>query len=99
MANEQMRMGERVKQLRSAAGLTQQGLAVAAGLSMSVVSQIEQGTNEDPRLSTLAALARTFGVSLDNLAGFEPARPAQTPADLPPAQEKRTRKAPRPRGG
>ncbi len=108
MADERPQIGQRVKQLRSGAGLTQQGLAVAAGLSVSVVSQIEQGTNEDPRLSTLVALARALGVSLDNLAGFEPGRAApsagegakHTPADLPAAQGKPLgRRARKPRGG
>jgi transcriptional regulator with XRE-family HTH domain len=60
-------IGENVKRLRAAAGLTQQGLAVAAGLSVSHVSQIEQGTNQDPRGSTLRALARTLGTTIDAL--------------------------------
>ena len=46
-------------------------LAVAAGLSVSLVTQIEQGRTGDPRLSTLRALASALGVSLDELAGKE----------------------------
>jgi transcriptional regulator with XRE-family HTH domain len=79
---------ENVKRLRAAAGLTQQQLATAAGLSVSVVSQIEQGTNEDPRLSTLAALARALGASLDALAVSTEPTDTGTPA---PAAPKRTK--------
>jgi len=66
------RIAQRVKELRGRSGLTQQAVAMAAGLSVSVVSQIEQGTNADPRLSTLLALAAALGVSLDELAGPGP---------------------------
>src|SRR5262245_36077935 len=59
----------RVKALREAAGLSQQALANAAGLSISVISQLEQGTKTDPRLSTMQALARALGVEVCDLAG------------------------------
>jgi transcriptional regulator with XRE-family HTH domain len=63
-----MPIKDRVRQLRKAAGLTQQTLAVKAGLSMSAVVQIESGRIPDPRVSTLKALAVALGVSLDELA-------------------------------
>jgi transcriptional regulator with XRE-family HTH domain len=65
-------VGENLKRLRAAAGLTQQQLAVAAGLSVSVVAHIERGHIPDPRASTLRALARSLGCTLDDLAGDEP---------------------------
>jgi transcriptional regulator with XRE-family HTH domain len=65
------RVGDRLRSFRAAAGLTQQQLATAAKLSVSVVTQIEQGKTDDPRLSTLRALAKALGVSLDKLAGNE----------------------------
>ena len=54
---------------RTAKGMTQQQLAVAAGLSMSLVSQIEQGTNADHaiRSLTVRALARALAVKLADL--------------------------------
>jgi transcriptional regulator with XRE-family HTH domain len=82
-------IGQSVKDLRAAAGLTQQELAVRAGLSVSVVSQIEQVTNADPRLSTLAALAGALGVSLDQLAGGVMSAP--DPSGEKPAPKKITR--------
>jgi len=60
-------LAARVKQLRAAAGLSQQSLAVAAGLSVSLVSHLEQGSRSDPRISTTTALARALGVTLDDL--------------------------------
>jgi transcriptional regulator with XRE-family HTH domain len=54
----------RLKQLRHAAGISQQELASRAGLSVSVVCQIEQGRRTDPRISTLKAVADALGVSV-----------------------------------
>ena len=71
-----MPIADKLKQLRADAGLTQMQLAVKAGLSMSVISSIEQGSIPDPRVSTLHALAKALGVPLDALA----------PDDEPPAE-------------
>ncbi len=75
-------IGERIRELRTAAGMSQQALAMAAGLSMSVVSQLEQGYRDDPRISTVAAIARALGVTIDELmpkAGqVEPELPKKT---------------------
>jgi len=60
-------LAARLKELRLAAGMSQQSLAVAAGLSVSLVSQIEQGSRSDPRISTTTALARALGITLDEL--------------------------------
>ena len=40
-------IGANVERLRKTAGLTQQGLATGAGLSVSLICQIEQGINTD----------------------------------------------------
>jgi transcriptional regulator with XRE-family HTH domain len=62
-----MPIGERVKELRSAAGLSQMDLARASGLSLSIITQLEQGVTADPRLSTLKALAAALGCDLNEL--------------------------------
>jgi transcriptional regulator with XRE-family HTH domain len=68
MAEQKMPvLARQVKALREAAGLSQQALATAAGLSISVVAQIEQGKKADPKLSTVLALAGALRVSLDAL--------------------------------
>jgi transcriptional regulator with XRE-family HTH domain len=61
-------IGARLQALRRAAGLSQQALAMRAGISMSVVFQIEQGKKKDPRLSTVAALAEGLGIPIGELA-------------------------------
>jgi transcriptional regulator with XRE-family HTH domain len=50
-------IAKRLRKLRIAAGLSQQDLAVNAGLSLSVVGQAEHGRKSDPRVSTVRALA------------------------------------------
>src|SRR5262249_38793573 len=48
--------GARLKQLRVAAGLSQETLAERAGLSAAAVSALERGTRRAPQRATLAAL-------------------------------------------
>lgn len=62
-------IARRLKELRAMAGMSQQSLAVSAGLSVSLVSQIERGSRLDPRVSTITALATALGVGLDELVG------------------------------
>jgi transcriptional regulator with XRE-family HTH domain len=81
-----MPIGDRLKRLRKAAGMTQQALATAAGLSMSAIIHIEAGRIPDPRLSTLKALARALGVTLDEL-GSNGGEPAEGSAPEPPPEE------------
>jgi transcriptional regulator with XRE-family HTH domain len=53
------------------------------------VVQIELGTIPDPRVSTLRALARALGVSLDELAGEEDGGdgPTEAPEEPPPPKK------------
>jgi transcriptional regulator with XRE-family HTH domain len=85
-----MPIKDRLKALRKAAGLTQQALAFKAGLSVSAVVQIENGTIPDPRLSTVRSLARGLEVSLDEL-GAEDEPPPEAEPEQPP-------EPPKPRG-
>ena len=53
-------------------------LARATGLSLSLITQLEQGLTADPKLSTLRALAKALGCTLDELGqngGDQPAAP------------------------
>ena len=68
-------LARRVKQFREEAGLTQQALAIRAGLSISAVFQIEQGSKNDPRVSTVKALADALGVAVDDLPTESPRAP------------------------
>jgi len=52
--------------VREREGVTQQQLAVSAGLSIGTVSSIERGET-DPKLSTLFRIARGLGVPIRDL--------------------------------
>lgn len=55
--------GERLKQLRKAAGLTQAQLAERTGMHVMGVSKLERGQYE-PSWPAVKALAKALGVSL-----------------------------------
>ena len=73
---------------RKRLGLKQQELAEQAGLSRMTVQRIESGAI-DPRLSTLAEMARVLGLELVAVAAEQPAQPDQAaqpdPAEPPAA--------------
>src|SRR5579859_7816188 len=61
--------GERLRELRELAGLTQQQLATRAGLSLSNLAQTEQGLKGDPKAKTAIALAEALNMSVYDLIG------------------------------
>lgn len=63
--------GGKIRGLRIRRRLTQQKLAMAAGLSLTQVSRIETGVHR-PRFSTLEALAGALGVDADDLIDYAP---------------------------
>lgn len=94
--------GERLRRLRTAAGLTQEQVAEGAGVPLTSLRNWERDRRE-PSVTTGAALARALGVSADELlgmgAGQAAADPgAATPPPEPPAPAKRGRPA-KPRAG
>lgn len=91
MMVEAMPIKDRLKQLRKATGLTQQALATAAGMSISVVVQIESGKIPDPRVGTLKRLAKALGVGLLDLAGDNGGEP-EALDQAEPEQPKKPRK-------
>lgn len=62
-------LADNVRKYRRAAGLSQEGLAEAADLSLSTVRKVEQGGHVS--METLAALARALGVSTSALFATE----------------------------
>lgn len=70
------RLGDRIRQLRSSRGLSQERLAELADLSRDAVSRIERADRE-PRLETLDALAQALGIELPDILKFDrgPPRP------------------------
>mgnify|MGYP001399002129 CR=1 FL=1 len=59
-----MNIGDRLKSLRTAAGMTQPEMAAIAGTSKQYVSQLEGGKNQIPNGQFLEAWSRHFRVSL-----------------------------------
>jgi transcriptional regulator with XRE-family HTH domain len=81
-----MPLKDRLRELRTDAKMTQQTLAMKAGLSVSVVAHIESGRIPDPRLSTLRALAKAMGVGIAELLEDEDEGEAP-PADQDEAEQ------------
>lgn len=61
--------GDRVQSLRKAHDMSQSELAEHIGVSQSNISAYESGKQE-PKMSQLILLARTFGVSIDYVCGL-----------------------------
>ena len=59
-----MKVGEKIKELRIEAGLTQMRLAKAAGVSQKAIDYWERGVNE-PKVSYVIALVKVFNISYD----------------------------------
>jgi transcriptional regulator with XRE-family HTH domain len=64
----------RLKSLRVKANLTQQQLAFESGLSMALISQIEQGKKNDLLMSTVQALGDALGVDCTAFVEKKPRR-------------------------
>jgi transcriptional regulator with XRE-family HTH domain len=62
-----MALAGRLKALQEKKGMTQQELAVKAGLAVSIVTKLEGGVTEDPRWSTVCALADALEVNVSEL--------------------------------
>ena len=64
------KFSERLKELRIEAGLSQEKLANAVGLTHTAIGLWEQG-KRTPNLDAVIVLAEFFSVSIDYLAGLE----------------------------
>lgn len=68
-------IGSRVRAARERLGWTREALAFHSGLSWSAIAQVESGRRTNLRPSTLAALSRSLGVSIDYLVDGSLRRP------------------------
>jgi transcriptional regulator with XRE-family HTH domain len=64
-------MGQRIRELRLARGMTQAELAAAAGVQLDTLRKWERGSRT-PLLDAAAKLAAGLGVTVGVLAGTEP---------------------------
>lgn len=68
-------IGSRVRGARERLGWTREALAFHSKVSWSAIAQVESGRRRNVRPSTLAALSRALGVSIDYLVRGGPSRP------------------------
>lgn len=62
--------GERLRQIRTERGWSQERLGEVIGVSRSAISKIEKGTVPDPKLEQVAKMAEALGVSAEWLSGW-----------------------------
>jgi len=70
MSTLRSRFGERIRQLRTSKGLTQEELAEAVGVSTDFISLIERGERA-PSFENLERLAEALGVNVAELFDFQ----------------------------
>ncbi len=64
-------LGEHIKAIRTALGWSESQLARKAGVSQSVISDIETGKNNNPRIKTLWKLGHAMGIPLSELLNID----------------------------
>ena len=85
-------IGDRLKDERKRAGLTQRELARRLGLSPSLISQLESGASK-PSVGTLYAIVTELGVSLDSIIRGEKPQDPQKPTPGSPVVNPGARQA------
>ena len=60
-------MGIRIKEIREKMGMTQEELAVKAGVSRATLCEVENNPDKKPTVRTLEKLASALGVTLDRI--------------------------------
>lgn len=85
-------LGHTIRDLRSAAGFSQEKFAAAVGLHRTFMGNLERGRT-NPSLETLERIARVLGLSVAALMGAVEQRRGAEPAQLggafsPPAERK-----------
>lgn len=83
-----MTLGERITEYRKRAGLSQEALAEQVGVSRQAVSKWELD-DATPEVSKLVALAKTFGVTTDQLLGEDAPQPEPSGTPEPAAPSRR----------
>jgi len=67
MSNEKSTIAKNIKRLRKQRGLSQDKLSKLADISHNTIIKIESGAIQSPRMDTAHKIAKTLGVSLDDL--------------------------------
>ena len=83
-ADDAVPIGVQLRRIRGERGLTQEGLAERAGVSVDLIKKLEQGSRATARLATLIALANALDVSLSQLTDKQTALDEAQPASSAP---------------
>lgn len=67
--NAQQKLGNKIKQLRKVAGISQEVLGEMAGLDRTYISGIERGVR-NPSLNNIEKLAKAFKIKVSELTDF-----------------------------
>lgn len=76
-----MTLGQAIREIRQVAGVTQKGLAEAAGIDQSYLSMIESDQRRNPGTKVVARLAQALQISMDDLAARAGYLPRAAPED------------------
>ncbi|HHD8732622.1 TPA: helix-turn-helix domain-containing protein [Escherichia coli] len=60
-------IGDNIRRMREAAKLSQQELADKSGISKAQISRLENGTQKNPQIHTVIALATELGTTVEEL--------------------------------
>lgn len=68
-----MELGEAIRTLRQARGVSLWALSQASGIHMTTLQRIEKGRTTRPTWDTISAIAAGLGIPLDDLRSRNPA--------------------------
>lgn len=74
-----VRIVENLEKLMKAHKISEADLSRQTGIPQATLNKLLQGATEDPRVSTLIALAKHFNISLDHLAGGDSSETTASP--------------------
>jgi len=60
-------IGKKIKELRLKNNLTQEKLAIKAGIPYTSLTKIESGVIKKPAVQTMAKIAKTFNIAIEEL--------------------------------
>jgi transcriptional regulator with XRE-family HTH domain len=60
-------LGKRLQSIRKAKGMSQAQVSTASGVSIDTLTRLENGKGQEPKLSTVIALAEALEVELSDL--------------------------------
>ena len=67
MSKEISTIAKNIKKYRAKMGVSQDKLSKIAGITLHTITKIESGATPDPRIETMAKIAKGLGVSIDDL--------------------------------